>query len=175
MIKKIVKALVAAGIITVMHFIIINFFDWRYNFYNFDNTVWSMGLHSFLWVKFAYGAGLMFAAYLIFEIIRIGLAVYAGINFNTFFKYSLAAVITGLLHFTSVYVIYYEFNLHQTMFKYFDNFEAIRGRGLSFLEAPYYTLPMTQAYAWAPYVEGTIVMIIAAFIFEMIRGFLRKD
>jgi len=70
--------------------------------------------------------------------------------FKTFLKSLAAAVIVALLHFLIVNFCYWRYNMHVTMF---DNIHY---------------------YFWVPYVEGTVMMFIAAFIFEMARNLLKK-
>lgn len=66
MFKTIIKSLVAAGIITLLHFIIVNFSYWRYNMHA---TMWD-NIHYYFWVQYLEGTGIMFVAALIFEMIR---------------------------------------------------------------------------------------------------------
>ena len=66
MIKTIFKSLVAAGIITLLHFLIVNFFYWKYNMHQ---TMWD-NIHYYFWVQYLEGTGMMFVAAFIFEMIR---------------------------------------------------------------------------------------------------------
>ena len=66
MFKTILKSLVAAAIYTLLFFGVVNICYWRYNMHQtmFHN------IHYYAWVQYAEGAGMMFAAAFIFEMIR---------------------------------------------------------------------------------------------------------
>ena len=66
MFKKILKSLAAALIITLLHFIIVNYCYWRYNMHQ---TMWD-NIHYYFWVQYLEGTGMMFVAAFIFELIR---------------------------------------------------------------------------------------------------------
>ncbi len=68
---------------------------------------------------------------------------------KTVFRCLVAAIIITLLHFITINLFYYRYNA-QTMFHDF------------------------HYYAWVQYVEGTVLMFVAVFIFEIIRHLLRK-
>ena len=70
--------------------------------------------------------------------------------FKTILKSLGAAFIITLLHFAIVNYFYWRYNMHQTMWE------------------------NIHYYFWVPYAEGTGVMFVAAFIFEMIRNLIKR-